>query len=51
MIDTVKQLNEFVASEGLETQSQILPRLIERKELISLSLAKLILKNRPLKLT
>ena len=42
MIQTVTQLNRFSEKAGVKTQAQLLPALIDRKELISASLAKLI---------
>lgn len=42
MINTIAELNKFVEKEGIKAQGQLLPRLIERKELISSEIAKLI---------
>jgi len=42
MINSVAQLNAFAAQNGVKAKGQLLPKLIEKKEIISASLAKLI---------
>ena len=42
MINSVEQLNKFAIQERLEHERDILPRLIERQELISFEIAKLL---------
>ncbi len=42
MINTVLQLNRFAEKAGVKTRGQLLPALIEKQEIISFELAKLI---------
>ena len=42
MIQTVKQLNTFIAQNGVESPRLIVPALIEKKEVISFQMAKLV---------
>ena len=42
MITTVAQLNRFAEQVGVKHQGQLLPKLIEHKQLISAPMAKLL---------
>ena len=42
MINTVQQLNKFAEDRGVKTHGDLLPKLIEHKELVSFEIAKLI---------
>jgi hypothetical protein len=42
MIQNIQQLNKFANREGVKTVDQLLPKLIESRELVSANIAKLI---------
>lgn len=46
MINSTLQLNKFAAQMGVKTRGELLLKLIEKKELISHPVAKLIINNR-----
>lgn len=52
MISSTLQLNDFANREGVKTVDQLLPRLIESKELVSANIARLVTgtlaQNKPL---
>ena len=43
MINSTLQLNKFIALVGVKSHDELLPKLIENKEIISFELAKLVL--------
>ena len=46
MINSPTQLNDFARREGVRTKAQLLPKLIERQELINYEMAKLIIEHK-----
>lgn len=42
MINTVQQLNDWAAKEGVKAHCDLLPKLIEHKEIVSSEMAKLL---------
>ncbi len=46
MIQTVKDLNKFVASSGIKSHRLLIPALVENKVIVSSGVAALILGNR-----
>lgn len=42
MIDNIKQLHKFIKSAGVDSPNSLIPKLAEKKELISPQMAKLI---------
>lgn len=45
MINSVKQLNDWAVKAGVKHQNQLLPRLIEKREIITPQIAKLIMQK------
>ena len=45
MISTTKQLNEFAQKAGVKHHGQLLPKLIEHKELVTSNIARLVTRH------
>ena len=45
MINSIQDLNKFAEKVGVKSHSQLLPKLIEHKELVSSNIARLVTQN------
>ena len=45
MINSIQDLNKFAEKVGVKSHSQLLPKLIEHKELVSSNIARLVAGN------